>query len=152
MKPVMLMILLTISIVTFFPWDRRNCLIISWLLPITSSIHLTGVNGRGRFLILWNLIHVPIPFLTSFGKKKHPYAIQNGSIKCKPRQLLRPFARVIKSAMLFGFLSFKRSWKENWAEQNILLRVLRFVVLSPSWLPSLTDASNGVTRDKQAEL
>lgn len=85
-------------------------------------------------------------------KKKHPYAIQNGSTKCKPRQLLSSLARVIKSAKLFGFLSFKRSWKENWAEQNILLRVLRFAVLSLSWLPSLTDASNGVTHDKQAKL
>lgn len=85
-------------------------------------------------------------------KKKHPYAIQNGSTKCKPRQLLSSLARVIKSAKLFGFLSFKRSWKENWAEQNILLRVLRFAVLSLPWLPSLTDASNGVTHDKQAKL
>lgn len=70
MKPVMLMILLTISIVTFFPRDRRNCLIISWLLPTTISLPLFGVNGRGRFLILQNVINLSIVFLNYIPLKK----------------------------------------------------------------------------------
>lgn len=86
----MLMILLTISIVTFFPGDRRNCLIIAWLHPVTVSLHLIGVHGKGRFLIVQNVTNVSIilPNFIQNRKKKEEesvlgtkyYKVQNSSI------------------------------------------------------------------------